>query len=66
MHLAASAGTPTLGLFGPTPADEYAPAGPVTAAVLAEGRPGATPMTDLPVAAALRAALDLLARARPA
>ncbi len=27
MHLAASAGTPTLGLFGPTQAAEYAPAG---------------------------------------
>jgi heptosyltransferase-3 len=27
MHLAASAGTPTLGLFGPTPAAEYAPSG---------------------------------------
>jgi len=63
MHLAASAGTPTLGLFGPTPADEYAPAGRLTAAVLADGRPGDAPMTDLPVAAALRAALDLLARA---
>ncbi len=25
MHLAAAAGTPTLGLFGPTPASEYAP-----------------------------------------
>jgi len=63
MHLAASAGTPTLGLFGPTPADEYAPAGRLTAAVLADGRPGNAPMTDLPVAAALRTALDLLARA---
>jgi ADP-heptose:LPS heptosyltransferase len=66
MHLAASAGTPTLGLFGPTPADEYAPAGRCTAAVLAEGPPGDTPMTELPVAAALRAALDLLARTRGA
>ena len=27
MHLAAAAGAPTLGLFGPTNADEYAPAG---------------------------------------
>lgn len=27
MHLAAAAGCPTLGLFGPTPAGEYAPAG---------------------------------------
>jgi ADP-heptose:LPS heptosyltransferase len=66
MHLAASTGTPTLGLFGPTPADEYAPAGPITAAVLAQGKPGHTPMTALPVAAALHAATDLLARARAA
>ncbi len=29
MHLAAAAGTPTLGLFGPTPASEYAPVRPV-------------------------------------
>ena len=27
MHLSASAGTPTVGLFGPTPAAEYAPTG---------------------------------------
>lgn len=28
MHLAAAAGAPTLGLFGPSPPEEYAPAGP--------------------------------------
>ena len=37
MHLAAAAGAPTLGLFGPTPAHEYAPRGRATATVLAEG-----------------------------
>ncbi len=63
MHLAASAGTPTLGLFGPTPATEYAPAGRVTAVALAEGPAGRSPMSALPVAAAVRAAEDLLARA---
>jgi ADP-heptose:LPS heptosyltransferase len=63
MHLAASAGAPTLGLFGPTLASEYAPAGALTAVVFAEGEPGAAPMDALPVAAALRAAADLLARA---
>ena len=31
MHLAAAAGTPTLGLFGPTPSHEYSPAGRRTA-----------------------------------
>ena len=43
MHLAAAAGAPTLGLFGPTPASEYAPVGRRARAVLAEGPPGATP-----------------------
>jgi ADP-heptose:LPS heptosyltransferase len=62
MHLAAAAGVPTLGLFGPTPASEYAPAGSCTAVVLAEGPPGAAPMDRLPVQAALHAALDLLER----
>jgi ADP-heptose:LPS heptosyltransferase len=66
MHLAASTGTPTLGLFGPTDASEYAPSGLVTAAVLAEGRPGRAPMDALPVASVVRAAEDLLARAQAA
>ena len=35
MHLAASAGAPTIGLFGPTPAPEYAPSGRRTLAVVA-------------------------------
>jgi heptosyltransferase-3 len=33
MHLAAAVGTPTLGLFGPSPIDQYAPWGPHTAVV---------------------------------
>jgi ADP-heptose:LPS heptosyltransferase len=63
MHLAAAAGAPTLGLFGPTPATEYAPSGRYTAVALAEGPPGDAPMTQLPVRAALLAALDLLEKA---
>jgi heptosyltransferase-3 len=31
MHIAAASGTPTLGLFGPTPAENYAPWGGRTA-----------------------------------
>lgn len=58
MHLAAAVGAPTLGLFGPTPADEYAPAGRCAAAVCADG----PAMEDLPVGAALEAAAGLLAR----
>ncbi len=63
MHLAASTGAPTLGLFGPTPASEYAPAGQMTAVALADGPPGAAPMEALPVRTALHAATQLLARA---
>jgi ADP-heptose:LPS heptosyltransferase len=60
MHLAAATGAPTLGLFGPTQAAEYAPVGPRAQAVLAAGPPGGSPMTRLalgPVVAAARRAL---------
>jgi ADP-heptose:LPS heptosyltransferase len=57
MHLAASAGCPTLGLFGPTPAPEYAPAGARAAAAVARG----SAMADLGVEDALAAAGALLA-----
>lgn len=60
MHLAAAAGTPTLGLFGPTPAAEYAPTGRRTAVALAPGPLGAAPMGSLMVADAVAAALGLL------
>jgi heptosyltransferase-3 len=62
MHLAAAAGAPTLGLFGPTPAAEYAPAGRCTAVAVARG-PG---MTDLDVSDALAAAGGLIALDRAA
>lgn len=42
MHLAAAAGAPTLGLFGPSPVEEYAPTGRFTA--VARTR---VPMADL-------------------
>ena len=58
MHLAASAGAPTLGLFGPTPADEYAPAGLRAAAVRSAG----ASMQDLSVETALTAAVQLLGK----
>jgi len=58
MHLAAATGAPTLGLFGPTPADEYAPTGRHTAVVIAMGRQ----MADLPVERAFAAAERLIAR----
>jgi ADP-heptose:LPS heptosyltransferase len=61
MHLAAATGAPTLGLFGPTPAEEYAPAG-VRAT---EVRSASTLMQDLSVQAALAAATRLVAQVEP-
>ncbi|MFM7780406.1 MAG: glycosyltransferase family 9 protein [Alphaproteobacteria bacterium] len=63
MHLAAAAGAPTIGLFGPTPSDEYGPAGPKASAVLADGPPGQGAMEDLPVARVLEAARGLIGQA---
>jgi ADP-heptose:LPS heptosyltransferase len=63
MHLAAAAGAPTLGLFGPTPSDEYGPAGPRAQAVLADGPPSQGAMEDLPVARVLEAAKALISQA---
>jgi ADP-heptose:LPS heptosyltransferase len=60
MHLAAAAGAPTLGLFGPSPADEYAPSGRRAGFVVAPGPAGAAPMAALTVAAAAAAAMALL------
>ncbi|MEQ8584829.1 MAG: glycosyltransferase family 9 protein [Thalassobaculaceae bacterium] len=73
MHLAAAAGAPTLGLFGPSREAHYAPAGPKTAwvravesadALLARsdeaGREPGALMTGLSVEAVERAARDLL------
>jgi heptosyltransferase-3 len=65
MHLAAAAGAPTLGLFGPTSADEYAPSGRDSAVVIAMGHD----MADLSTERAFAAAERLIARAttlRPA
>jgi ADP-heptose:LPS heptosyltransferase len=56
MHLAAATGIPTLGLFGPTLAEEYGPTGRRAAAVIAAGRT----MQNLAVEDALRAAVQLL------
>lgn len=64
MHLAAATGTPTLGLFGPTSADEYAPSGACAAVVLAAGPAGAAPMDRLDVTTAVTAARQLLQQAR--
>jgi ADP-heptose:LPS heptosyltransferase len=60
MHLSAAAGTPTLGLFGRSRADEYAPAGRRTAVAVAPGPAGEAPMEGLTVDTVLAAAEGLL------
>jgi ADP-heptose:LPS heptosyltransferase len=60
MHLAAAAGAPTLGLFGPSHLSQYAPAGRRAAAVAAAGPAGAASMQDLSVSAVVEAANRLL------
>jgi heptosyltransferase-3 len=62
MHLAASAGTPTLGLFGPTSAAEYAPSGHHAGVAMSSSER----MEDLSVDAALAAASRLLLAAEAA
>jgi ADP-heptose:LPS heptosyltransferase len=61
MHLSAATGTPTLGLFGPSRVEEYAPAGRRTAIAVAPGSPAVDSMPGLTLAAALGAAERLLA-----
>lgn len=56
MHLAAAAGAPTLGLFGPTPSAEYGPAGRRAAFVESADHT----MAALSVEAALAAALGVM------
>ena len=56
MHLSASTGAPTLGLFGPTDASEYAPAGRQTATLIGPSRR----MEDITVGSVERAVVDLL------
>ncbi len=55
MHLSASAGTPTVGLFGPTPASEYAPTGERAVVVVA------ATMEAIQVAAVASAAISVWA-----
>ncbi|KDM66366.1 MULTISPECIES: glycosyltransferase family 9 protein [unclassified Acidiphilium] len=62
MHLAAAAGTPTLGLFGRSRASEYAPAGRCAGFVAAPGLEGEVPMEGLSVESVIAAARELAAR----
>jgi ADP-heptose:LPS heptosyltransferase len=54
MHLAAAAGAPTLGLFGPTNASEYGPSGDRARALVGLGREMETISVDAAVEAAAR------------
>ena len=60
MHIAAAAGTPTLGLFGRSRAGEYAPAGVRTAIAIAPGPAGEAPMEGLALETVIDAARLLL------
>jgi len=60
MHLAAAAGTPTLGLFGPSRASQYAPAGHRAEVAVAPGPEGVASMELLSVDAVIEAANRLL------
>ncbi|WP_149537101.1 glycosyltransferase family 9 protein [Siccirubricoccus phaeus] len=61
MHLSAAAGTPTLGLFGPSRVVEYGPSGRRVAAAVAPDSPAGGSMPGLTLEAALAAAEGLLA-----
>ncbi len=78
MHIAAAAGTPTVGLFGPSDERRYGPWGPLTRAVRGprdfdqfkavdpDLSQAIRHMSDLPVAKVVRAAIELLDEARAA
>lgn len=66
MHMAAAAGVPTLGLFGPSRVGEYAPAGRRAAYVEAPDAPALDSMPGLTVEAVLAGAERLLAQEVPA
>lgn len=60
MHLAAAAGIPTLGLFGPSRASEYAPSGPKATYLAGQGPEGRAPIESISVDAVYNATCDLL------
>ncbi|AQS87002.1 lipopolysaccharide heptosyltransferase [Neoasaia chiangmaiensis NBRC 101099] len=60
MHLAAAGGVPTLGLFGPSKASEYAPSGVAASHVAADGPEGSADIHNLSVETVLVAARQRL------
>ncbi|AOX16467.1 glycosyltransferase family 9 protein [Kozakia baliensis] len=64
MHVSAAAGVPTLGLFGPSRASEYAPSGPCASYIAAPGPEGSAPIAGLGVDPVYEAACSLLSHGR--
>lgn len=62
MHLSAATHTPTLGLFGPSKVEEYAPTGEWASFVVAPGENGQAPIQDLSVESAFEEARLVLKR----
>ncbi|MBR0559435.1 glycosyltransferase family 9 protein [Neokomagataea anthophila] len=60
MHLSAAAGTPTLGLFGPSKQSEYAPAGVAAFAISAPGPEGEAPIAGVSEDVVIEAARGVL------
>lgn len=60
MHVAGAAGTPTVGLFGPSRVSEYGPTSARSLACVAPGPDGRAPIDQLSVGTVLDAALSLL------
>ncbi|UMM63330.1 glycosyltransferase family 9 protein [Aristophania vespae] len=62
MHLAASLAVPSLGLFGPSKASQYAPSGPYAMALSAPGCEGEGDMKHISVSDVIKAAESLLSQ----
>lgn len=60
MHMAASLGVPTLGLFGPSCVSQYGPVGPCTMTLSAPGREGEGVMAQIACSTVFKAAQQLL------
>ncbi len=64
MHLSAAGGVPTLGLFGPSCASQYAPSGRWADYVVAPGEEGCGEINQLEVESVLQAAITLCERSK--
>ncbi|QNT78825.1 glycosyltransferase family 9 protein [Entomobacter blattae] len=60
MHLSAAARVPTIGLFGPSQVEEYAPSGEWSQAIVAPGKKGEAPIEGLSVEEVAQGVLALM------